>query len=389
MPKHEMPCHEAVGWSRNGETRPWRGHGTFADGSCVLGPDLESNPLEKPGVVLAGKYRLSQRIAAGSMGSVWRAEHLALASPVAIKFMRAPSEADSDVRWRFLQEARIAVALRSAHIVQVLDYAVNGATPYIVMELLDGESLAARLARLGRLGALETSQILGQLAHALTHTHHRGVVHRDLKPENIFIVEEGGQQTIKLLDFGVAKIEGRQLGSQDSRDTQSVDIVGTPQYMSPEQLRGAPSVDHRADVWALGVIAFECLMGRPPFLVEDFAGLASQICAGPLPRPSRFGPVPRGFDAWFTRACARDPAHRFSSVRLATSELQLCCAPSMRGRPGYVVLHLAIAACTVVTLLTSGPARLETSMAIRTSALELWYRLVPHTGTPDQARHSR
>jgi eukaryotic-like serine/threonine-protein kinase len=170
---------------------------------------------------------------------------------------------------------------------------------------------------------LETSQILGQLSHALTHTHHRGVVHRDLKPENIFIVEEGGQQTIKLLDFGVAKVKGRQFGSLESRDTQSADIVGTPQYMSPEQLRAAPSVDHRADVWALGVIAFECLMGRPPFVVGDFASLASQICAGPLPRPSRFGAVPRGFDAWFTRACARDPARRFSSVRLATSELQL------------------------------------------------------------------
>lgn len=351
--------------------------------------EAESGALEKPGVVLGGKYRLSRRIAAGSMGSVWRAEHLALASPVAIKFMRAPSQADPDVHRRFLQEAQIAVALRSAHIVQILDYAVSGATPYIVMELLEGESLAARLNREGILPASETATILDHLAHALTHTHHRGVVHRDLKPENIFIVEEGGQQTTKLLDFGVAKVQVRQLGGLASCDTHSVDIVGTPPYMSPEQLCGAPSVDHRADVWALGIIAFECLMGRPPFLVADFASLASRVCAGPLPVPSRLGPVPRGFDEWFARACACDPARRFSSVRLATSEFQASCAPLERRPRGCVRLGFAIAACMLATLLSSGHTRTETSTAIRSGAFELWSRLVPHAETRGETSRSR
>jgi serine/threonine-protein kinase len=206
-------------------------------------------------------------------------------------------------------------------------------------------------------------------------------VHRDLKPENIFIVEEGGQQTTKLLDFGVAKVEGRQLGDPLWCDTRSGDIVGTPQYMSPEQLCGMPSVDHRADVWALGVIAFECLMGRPPFLISDFASLESQICARPLPRPSHFGTIPPGFDEWFARACARDPALRFSSARLAASEFQSCCAPSTRRRRGRVWLRLTIAACMFLTLLASGHARTETSMALRAGAIELLTRLAPGDGT--------
>lgn len=184
MSKSGAPRREPAiaGWSAN-QTRPWHGHPASAHGGSESARRSEADSLERAGVVLAGKYRLSRRIAAGSMGSVWRAEHLALASPVAIKFMRESPERASEVRSRFLQEARIAVALRSAHIVQVLDYAVCGQTPYIVMELLDGESLATRLDRAGRLKPSEAAQILGDLAHALAHTHRRGVVHRDLKPE--------------------------------------------------------------------------------------------------------------------------------------------------------------------------------------------------------------
>jgi serine/threonine protein kinase len=280
----------------------------------------------KSGLVLEGKYRLSYRLAFGNMSSVWFAEHLVLAAPVAIKFLRSGADSDVDVRRRFLREARIASAVRSPHVVQVLDYGMERGVPFIVMEFLRGESLARRLLRRGRLPPEETAEILAPLAHALRRAHELGVVHRDLKPDNIFIATDGEREMTKLLDFGVAKVRERGFGVSVLRDTAEGEIVGTPHYMSPEQARGARNVDHRTDVWALGVIAFECLLGFPPFIADGLAGLVVAICARSAPVPSALGPVPAGFDAWFARACNRAPEARFSSLQEAARQLRRVCA---------------------------------------------------------------
>jgi len=310
--------------------------GKRGDGSSLPSEAPGERWSPRSGGVIEGKYRLVDRIASGTMGSVWRAEHLALEVPVAIKFMHPSAAPDADVPRRFLREARIASALGGKHVAQVLDFGVEQERPYIVMELLRGESLARRLRRAGCLSPRQTAAVLVPLAEALQRVHELGVVHRDLKPENVFIVQVADREHPKLLDFGVAKVRkhgGGREGSRGepfdvnvSRDTAEGELVGTPHYMSPEQARGATSVDHRCDVWALGVMAFECLLGYPPFVASGLGNLLLKICAQPLPVPSAFGAVPVGFDAWFARACAHLPDARFPTVLEAGTELQNVCA---------------------------------------------------------------
>jgi eukaryotic-like serine/threonine-protein kinase len=293
------------------------------------GAPLEPEPdadFPRAGSVIEGKYRLVEPLAAGTMGCVWRAEHLALEVHVAIKFMQPNADADVDVPRRFLREARIGSALNSRHVAQVLDFGVERGRPYMVMELLHGESLARRLRRAGPLSPQQTADVFVPLAQALQRVHELGVVHRDIKPDNVFIVQVGGREHPKLLDFGVAKVQKQQFDVRVSRDTAEGERVGTPHYMSPEQARGATSVDHRTDIWALGVMAFECLLGYPPFVASGLGDLLLLICAQPLPVPSAFGAVPVGFDAWFARACARAPEARFSSVLEAAYQLRVLCA---------------------------------------------------------------
>jgi len=280
--------------------------------------------------MLGGKYRLIRELAEGGMGSVWRAEHLALALPVAIKFMQSGHDTPTDAVPQFLREARILSALRGPHIVRVLDLGCTRGIPYIVMELLEGESLATKLLRTGRVGEGETVRIVEHIARALQQTHALGIVHRDLKPENVFIVNEAGRELIKLLDFGVAKTPDGAFGSTLGSATCARDFVGTPHYMSPEQAQPLAPVDHGTDVWALGVLAFECLLGFPPFVADTLPGLIHAICSHPLPVPSRHGLTLAGFDAWFAQACARNRATRFASATRAAEELRALCDAASR-----------------------------------------------------------
>jgi len=296
------------------------------EGAPLKQEAVSDDDFPRAGSVLEGKYRLVDPLAAGTMGCVWRAEHLALEVHVAIKFMQPNAEADADVPRRFLREARIGSALNSRHVAQVLDFGVERGRSYMVMELLQGESLARRLRRAGPLSPQQTADVFVPLAQALQRVHDLGVVHRDIKPDNVFIVQVGGREHPKLLDFGVAKVQKQQFDVRVSRDTAEGERVGTPHYMSPEQARGATSVDHRTDVWALGVMAFECLLGYPPFVASGLGDLLLLICMQPLPVPSAFGAVPVGFDAWFARACARAPEARFSSVLEAAQQLRALCA---------------------------------------------------------------
>jgi eukaryotic-like serine/threonine-protein kinase len=277
------------------------------------------------GMILAGKYRLISLLGRGGMGSVWRAERMGWQSPVAIKLMNAMDVHDSPALARFQREARLAASLRSIHVVQVLDDGVDGTTglPFIVMELLDGESLAERLARVKRLRPPVVAQIVTQIARALGRAHDAGLIHRDLKPDNILIVRNDDEEIVKVLDFGIAKwMAGPQ---NQAGGTLAGQMLGTPAYMSPEHFANSSHIDHRADLWSLGVIAFECLTGVRPFQGETLVSLALNVCSGKFPLASSLAEVPDGFDAWFERAVAQDAVHRYPSARVMAEELRGLC----------------------------------------------------------------
>ncbi len=226
-----------------------------------------------PGDVINGKYRLLQLLGEGGMGSVWVAENTALNSNVALKLIRA-DVAEASANERFLSEARLAARLQHAAIVRVFDFGKTEIDePFIVMELLDGETLGQRLARLGSIDPMELCQTLLPIIDALHFAHGHGVIHRDLKPDNVFIAKtDGGGFQPKLLDFGIAKLRGES-PLITTKLTQAGTLIGSPDYMSPEQARGETDLDPRSDVWALCVLAYECLVGKPPFYGDNYNAL--------------------------------------------------------------------------------------------------------------------
>jgi serine/threonine-protein kinase len=274
-----------------------------------------------PGSVIAVRYKLIAPLGHGGMGTVWRAEHLTLHSPVAIKLI-ADEALDSDaMRTRFLREAQSAASLRSPHVVQILDHGIDDGIPYIAMELMEGETLAQRLQRLGRLSYKETLRVVTHITRAVARAHSAGIVHRDLKPDNVFLVENDEEEIAKVLDFGIAKSQVP--GMDSGATTRTGAVLGTPYYMSPEQLQGAKDVDHQADLWSIGVIAFECLCGQRPFDSDTFANLILRICSHAPPRPSQLAQVPDGFDEWFFRAVAHEPSERFESAKAMARALRM------------------------------------------------------------------
>lgn len=276
-----------------------------------------------PGQVLAQKYRLLRQLGQGGMGVVWEAEHLRLGSRVAIKLLDPTlSQQHADLTGRFLKEARAAATLQCPHVVRVFDHDTNEGRPFIVMEKLEGETLAERLDREGPLTAAQTFSIVEQLCTALTRAHSVGIVHRDIKPSNVFLtLGEGQREVVKVLDFGIAK------HTSDARGTEPPTaygvVMGTPWYMSPEQARGERPIDHSTDLWATGVLTFECLTGRRPFDHESFRNLVEAICQGPHPTAELQGLVSEDFDEWFRRATARDRAERFRNANELASTLRV------------------------------------------------------------------
>lgn len=275
------------------------------------------------GRLLSGRYRLLSKMGQGGMGSVWRAEHLALQTVAVVKLMDPSIAENAEALSRFKREAQAAAELRSAHVVQILDYGVDDGLPYIVMELLNGESLAERLDCVGRLEASDTAEILLQVAKAIERAHERQIVHRDLKPDNIFLTRDGDDVIVKVLDFGIAK---SRRDSATGFATQTGTILGTPYYMSPEQTVGQRAVDHRTDIWAFAVIAVECITGVRPFDGDTVGAVAVAICAGRIPKPSELGRVPAGLDDWFARCTERDPDKRTQSIWDAAVDLKEICS---------------------------------------------------------------
>jgi serine/threonine-protein kinase len=243
------------------------------------------------------------------------AEHLSLRTNVVVKFMSRDLADSPDAIARFSREAAAASQVKSPHVVQMLDHGVGEeGAPYIVMELLEGRDLEQHLHDSGALGASEVVGIVAQLARALMKAHDRGIFHRDIKPSNVFLLDAGGGELfVKLLDFGIAK--GPEVGIVGST-TRTGSFVGSPYYMSPEQVVGAKNIDFRTDLWSLGVVVYEALTGRKPFYADNLGALALRIHRDALPVPSQENPaLTPGVDAWFTRACAREPADRFGSAK--------------------------------------------------------------------------
>jgi serine/threonine-protein kinase len=275
----------------------------------------------RAGQLIAERYRIEEQIGRGAMGAVWRAVHVRLESPVAIKFLNAAIAGDAEMLARFMREARSAAAVRSTHVVQIFDYGVDGGVPYIAMELLVGEPLDARLDRLGALAPPEVDKIFDEVACAVGVAHTLGVVHRDIKPANIFIAREGGREVTKVLDFGIAKLVDQRLEEPAGGGTNTGILLGTPNYMSPEQARGHRTVDHRTDLWSLAIVAFECLTGRQPFESTSLGDLVVKICTAHPLVPSEVASLPVSFDRWFHKAVHKDPAARFASAGVMAEEL--------------------------------------------------------------------
>jgi eukaryotic-like serine/threonine-protein kinase len=279
------------------------------------GSSMAQVNVEHAGHIIADLYRLEEQLGRGAMGRIWRAEHLRLRSKVALKFLD-PAVADHPEAFnRFLREAQSAAAVRSAHVVQIFDCGMDGGVPYISMELLEGESLDKRLSARGALSASELSEIFGGVAQAVDTAHELGVVHRDLKPGNIFIARERDVEIAKVLDFGIAKLLHRGADADSAAGTGTGIMLGTPYYMSPEQVRGSRSLDQRTDLWSLAVIAFECLTGELPFRGESMGDIVVQICTARPTLPSELAAVPPGFDEWFLKGTSKEPGARFATAR--------------------------------------------------------------------------
>ena len=276
----------------------------------------------EPGYHVTPHVRLVRLLRKGGMGSVWAAEHLALRTQVAVKFMSAALVEDEAMVTRFTREAAFAAQIKSPHVVQIHDHGITeDAIPFIVMELLEGEDLAERVRRAGPLSVLDVARLVSQLCRALSKAHQAGIIHRDLKLNNVFLVEMDGDIFAKLLDFGIAK----QRSNEGVDVTTTGAMVGTLAYMSPEQLHNAKEVDFRSDLWSLAVVAYRALTGRLPFREEDGIGaLLTALNAGVFLPPSALRPdLPEALDAWFLKGLSRNPAARFASAREMAEEFDL------------------------------------------------------------------
>jgi serine/threonine protein kinase len=280
------------------------------------------------GTLVTENVRLIAPLGEGGMGSVWSADHLALRTRVAVKFIAQELlEDDPDMVKRFRREAGAAARIKSPHVVQTLDHGVmNDGTPYIVMELLEGESLAQRLERVGTLPLETIAEIIAQVARGLGKAHAAGIVHRDIKPDNVFLVgSDEDELFIKLLDFGVAKHTGVQ---SHSVVTGTGAMIGTPGYMSPEQVLTGKHVDHRSDLWSLAVVVYHAMIGDIPFQGETFGALCVSITRGQHLPPSRArAGIPPSLDAWMARGLALEPKDRFQSAK----ELAVTLREAVRG----------------------------------------------------------
>ncbi len=278
------------------------------------------------GFVIAGKYRVTRELGRGGMAAVYEAENIDIGKRVAIKVLAQELTSSAIVVERFLREARAAAAIRSPYICDVYDSGrLDDGRPFLVLELLEGESLYERMTHERTIEVATTLTVAMQACRGLTRAHAGSIVHRDLKPENLFLTkDEDGAMLTKILDFGLAKFYAPvDEGAAQARLTREGAVFGTPAYMSPEQVRGQGAVDHRADLWALACIIYECLTARTVWSTEQGVAMTfAQIASAKLPDPLRFRPdLPGSFQAWFYKGLHRDIDRRFQTAKEFADEL--------------------------------------------------------------------
>ena len=260
---------------------------------------------------VVGKYRLESPLAEGGMGSVWRARHVGLGTPVAVKFLAPALAASKRSLARFEREAHATTVIQSPHVIQVHDFGIENDTPYLVMELLEGENLGARLQRTGRLTLSEAAKVLIQIGKALRRAHAAGIVHRDLKPGNVFLSSDDDEEIVKILDFGIAKAADTPVREQTEPGT----MLGSPNYVSPEQAAGEQNIDHRSDLWSVAVVLYQAITGELPFQGHTTGNVLKKVF---LETPRRVTEItadlPPELNEFFDRALAKQRHERFQTI---------------------------------------------------------------------------
>ena len=284
-----------------------------------------------PGDVIAGKYRVERVLGSGGMGIVVEATHLTLEEKVAVKFLKPEALENAASVARFAREARAAAKIKSEHVCRVLDVVVDGGMPYLVMEYLEGRDLDDIVEKSGGIPPADAVDYILQACEALAEAHVAGIIHRDLKPANLFLSRRAdGSPVIKVLDFGISKIQPKP-GSNDAAMTATSSLLGSPLYMSPEQMKATRDVDVRTDIWSVGVILYEVLTGARPFSGDTIP----QICANilgepPAPIPGR---VPPALERVIFRCLEKRPDDRFQTI----AELAEALRPSA---PSHALLSI-------------------------------------------------
>ena len=297
-------------------------------------PSPEELPLA-PGQMIADKYRLLHPIGHGGMGTVWEAEHQALGRRVAVKFLKPWNQTDPSIPSRFESEARMVAAIKHRFVVDVFDFGItDDGLYYMVLELLDGKTLAEHMNADTPLSARDAIHLIADCLRGLHAVHEAGIVHRDLKPENIFVIRDADGMFPKLIDFGISKRDqpaatGGEEHRRKSRLTQPGTIIGTLDYMPPEQLRGRHEIDRRADVYSMGVILYELLAGKVPYDQDNVGDLMVEIMSAGAPPLARTRPeLGSGLSQVIARALSAAPEERFPTA-LALREALLALLPSI------------------------------------------------------------
>jgi serine/threonine-protein kinase len=307
------------------------------------------------GQVIDGKYRVERVIAAGGMGVVVAAQHLKLGTTVALKFLLKHAWENREALSRFLREGQALARITSAHVARVMDVGtLEHGEPYLVMEYLEGSDFGAVIKQRGPLPVTEAVDYLMQACEAIAEAHANGIVHRDLKPSNLFLTQGAdGAPLVKVLDFGISKAvalrpaSGGEASDSDvtvepTHNTNTGALVGSPLYMSPEQIRHARLVDERTDIWALGVILYELVCGKPPFTGETLSGTLAAVAADP-PKPMaefRAG-LPALLEAMVSRCLQKSPAKRYQSIASLAQALQAFASPEAKGSVARITRVLA------------------------------------------------
>lgn len=319
----------------------------------TLDPGLGGGVTARTGVaadnVLSRRFRVERVVGMGAMGLVVAAHHLALDVRVALKLMRPELRDHQRFVGRFLREARAAARLTSRHAVRMLDVGtLDDGVPYLVMEYLEGVDLATELRARGPAAVARAAAIVVEACHAVGEAHGLGIIHRDLKPANLFVTHgPDGEPLIKVLDLGVCRF----IAEDELAETSSAAVVGTPRYMAPEQLRAARAADARSDIWSLGVILYELITGRVPFLGHGVADQCARTMLDPVPA-IEVANVPPAFAAVIARCLAKDPAARFQTMAELAAALRPFSAehkhvPAPRRSRRTIAVAAAIVAATV------------------------------------------